>query len=86
MAALSATFGRRGTALVERLPAPLTQEFATDATKLAQWRGFLRRTRLAEAELSEVVAALRHFLAEPYLAAALGEPFTKHWPAGGPWG
>ncbi len=86
VAALHATFGRRGTTLSERLPAPLTQEFATDATKLAQWRGFLRRTRLAEAELGEVVAALRRFLAEPYLAAARGEPFVKHWPAGGPWG
>jgi len=86
VAALLATFGRRRTALEERLPAPLTQEFADDAMKLAQWRGFLKRTRLADAELSEAVAALRRFLAEPYLAAARGEPFTRHWPAGGPWG
>jgi len=83
--ALRATFGRRGTALTERFPAALTPEFAADATKLAQWQGFLKRTRLADAKLSEVVAALRRFLAEPYLAAARGAAFTQHWPAGGPW-
>ena len=36
-------------------------------------------------ELGEVVAAPRRFLAEPYLAATRGEPFTRRWPAGGPW-
>lgn len=44
VAAPHATFGRRGTPLSERLPAPVTRELATDATKLAQWRGFLRCT------------------------------------------
>lgn len=85
VAALRATFRGRGTTLTEQLPAPLTQEFAADATKLAQWRGFLKRTRLGDTQLGEVVAALRRFLAEPYIAAARGEPFAKHWPAGGPW-
>ena len=46
----------------------------------------MRKARVAPVGLGEVVAAPRRFLAEPYLAAARGEPFTRRWPAGGPWG
>lgn len=85
-AAISATFGSRGGAVPQALPVTFREEFALDPAKLTQWGAFVRKARVDPAELSEVVAALRRFLAEPYLAAARGEPFTKHWPAGGPWG
>ena len=85
-AAISATFGSRGGAVPQALPVTFREEFALDPAKLTQWGAFVRKARVDPVELGEVVAALRRFLAEPYFAAARGEPFTKHWPAGGPWG
>ena len=42
--AIRATFDRRGTVLPEGLPVALTDEFAVDATKRAQWAGFVRKS------------------------------------------
>jgi Nucleotidyl transferase AbiEii toxin, Type IV TA system len=83
--ALVATRRQRADSFPEQLPAPLREEFALDPVKLTQWSAFVRKSRVDPVELGEVVAALRRFLAEPYLAAARGEPFVRHWPAGGPW-
>lgn len=85
VAAIRATFGSRGGALPTPLPAALRDGFVLDPVKLTQWRAFVAKTRVEPLELGEVVAALRRFLAEPYLAAARSEPFTMHWPTGGPW-
>lgn len=84
--ALTATFGARGASVPLELPAALREEFAGDPIKLTQWGAFVRKARVDPVELGGVVAALRRFLAEPYLAAARGEPFTRCWPTGGPWG
>jgi len=84
--AIRATAVRRATVLPDALPAPLVQGFVEDREKQMQWSSFISRNRLVAGSLGEVVAALRRFLAEPYLAAARGEPFAKHWPAGGAWG
>ena len=84
--ALASTRRQRADSFPEHSPAPLDAEFALDPAKLTQWGAFVRKARVEPVELGEVVAALRRFLAEPYLAAARGEPFVKHWPAGGPWG
>ena len=84
--ALVATRRQRADSFPEQLPASLREEFALDPVKLTQWGAFVRKARVEPVELGEMVVALRRFLAEPYLAAARGEPFAKHWPAGGPWG
>ena len=84
--ALAATFEARGASVPLELPAALDTEFAGDPTKLTQWGAFVRKSRVEPVELGEVVAALRRFLAEPYLATARDRPYARHWPAGGPWG
>lgn len=63
--AITATFERRRTALPEGLPLGLSDEFARDASKQAQWKAFLDKNRLNAPELQEVVAEVRDFLAEP---------------------
>jgi predicted nucleotidyltransferase component of viral defense system len=84
--AVSRTFAHRKTALTEN-PVALTAVFAEDPTKVAQWRGFLKKSRLehAPAELKEVTDALGAFLVP--VAAALGQglAFGQRWSAPGPW-
>lgn len=63
--AIAATFARRGTALPEDVPAALSEGFAADGTKQAQWRAFLGRNRIEAPELQEVVAEIRARLAGP---------------------
>ena len=63
--AIAATFARRRTALPLGVPLGLSEEFARDAVKLAQWKAFLRKNRLDAPALEEVVAEVRNFLAEP---------------------
>jgi len=46
---------RRGTPLTDGLPDGLTAAFAEDATKLAQWAGFVRKSRLEAPSLAKVV-------------------------------
>ena len=54
--AIRHTFARRGTAVPSELPEGLTAAFAKDSTKQAQWRGFVRKSRLDAPLLAEVVA------------------------------
>jgi hypothetical protein len=65
--AIEATFDRRNTNLPQ-LPEALTEAFANDPTKQAQWTAFLRRNGLTGVtdQFSEVVAVLRKFI-EPVL-------------------
>ena len=60
--AIRATFERRGTALPDGMPFGLTEAFATDAQKQAQWNAFLRRNRLSAPDLEAVVDELRTFV------------------------
>mgnify|MGYP001168640428 FL=1 len=64
-AAVAATFARRGTAFPTELPLGLSDEFAKDATRLAQWKAFLGKNRLDAPELAQVVAEVRDFVADP---------------------
>ncbi len=85
--AIRATFKRRGTALPEALPLALTDEFAEDATKRAQWAGFVRKAG-ASTELrdfGEVVREARAFLADPLGACRASEAWALEWPPPGPW-
>ena len=83
--AIPTTFSNRGTALVPEAVG-LTSRFAEDSTKKAQWRGFVRKSRVdASAELSETVLGLRSFL-EPVTSALLaGRKFTGKWATSGHW-
>jgi hypothetical protein len=47
----------------------LSDEFAADETKRAQWRAFLGRNRIEGPELPEVVDEIRMRLAEPIARA-----------------
>ena len=80
-AALRATFTRRGTELT-RTPLPLTDAFAQDEARQAQWGAFLRRTALqgAPPRFAEVVSGLRRFL-QP-LVTALADNGNAQIPSG----
>ena len=64
-AAIAATFKRRKTPLPDAWPVGLSDEFARDAAKLAQWQAFLAKNRLDAPTLPEVIDMLRQFLSEP---------------------
>jgi predicted nucleotidyltransferase component of viral defense system len=86
--AISATFKRRGTPLPAGEPIALTDEFSGDGSKQAQWRAFLKKSRLVAGTpppLGDIIVELRAFLLPPLAAAAAGEPLAMLWPAGGPW-
>jgi len=63
--AVAATFARRGTALPDEMPVGLSDEFAEDATKRAQWKAFLAKNRLDAPALASAVAEVRHFMVDP---------------------
>jgi hypothetical protein len=63
--AIAATFQRRGTALPIGVPLGLSDEFARDATKRAQWKAFLGKNRLDAPMLDEVIMEIRDFVLEP---------------------
>ncbi len=69
--AIKATFHRRGTPLPDGTPLGLSDEFALDTTKRAQWKGFLGKNRLGELSLEEVVADVRRFVEAPLAHARL---------------
>jgi hypothetical protein len=65
----------------------LTEEFALNDTKSAQWTAFVRKSGVEQdvLELLEVLTHLRQFLL-PLLEAASGKgDVTESWGPGGPW-
>ena len=84
--AILKTFSTRGTKIPAE-PIALTDAFAEDATKAAQWRGFLRRNRLSEApkDLTEVIMSIGAFLKPIAEHLAAGHVFKSIWKAPGPW-
>ena len=56
--AVRRTFERRQTPMPNGLPTALTEEFSTNAKKIAQWKGFCRKSRIETIPLSEVLAQL----------------------------
>jgi predicted nucleotidyltransferase component of viral defense system len=67
--AIAATFARRATAVPDGVPAGLTEEFARDESKQAQWRAFVARSRLEAPSLAETIAEVREFLRVPLILA-----------------
>ena len=64
-AAIAATFEHRKTPLPDAWPLGLSDEFAHDAAKIAQWQAFLAKNRLDAPTLAEVIDEVRQFLVEP---------------------
>lgn len=61
--AVRATFARRGTPIPKTLPIGLSDAFAEDTAKQAQWRAFLRKAGAKQdLDLGDVVAGLRGWL------------------------
>ena len=61
--AIEATFARRKLALPDGWPVGLSDAFAVDPVKQAQWTGFLRKNRLEPVPLPELIERLRAGLA-----------------------
>lgn len=87
VAAITATFERRGTPIPNGLPVGLTKAFATDAAKTGQWAAFQRR--LGEGptreSLADVISALVAFLGPPLKSAADGAVFGESWSPAEKW-
>lgn len=59
--AVERTFARRGMALPNKMPIALTRSFSEDSMKQAQWKAFVKKSRLTlpMGELPEIVEELR---------------------------
>ena len=67
--AIAATFQRRATPIPVGVPLGLSDEFAQDSVKRAQWLGFLCKNRLGELALEDVVDEVRRFVEAPMAQA-----------------
>lgn len=87
--AIRSTFVHRGTALPSSYQPPLalTNEFADDVAKQAEWRGFLTRNKLGTSALTlhTVGEELRFFLLPPLQSLHTNDAFDHRWSPGGPW-
>ena len=62
---MTATFERRATPIPEGIPVGLSDEFAQSPVTRAQWQGFLRKNRLGEMALENVIDEVRRFVDAP---------------------
>ena len=84
--ALEKTFKNRNTP-IPIAPKVFDPSFVEDADKQVQWRGFIRKAKLADAPevFEDVVAAVKVFL-EPLVVSLAGRRmFHGTWNAPGPW-
>jgi predicted nucleotidyltransferase component of viral defense system len=68
--AIAATFARRGMVVPTSVSIGLTNEFATDPSRQAIWRAFLKKNEMAQAPLIGVVRTIRAALEPVVLNAA----------------
>jgi predicted nucleotidyltransferase component of viral defense system len=86
VAALRATFRRRGTLFPDGEIVGLSEEFVRDERAQANWRAFSGRNQLRGFEsLAQVVRELRPFLLPPLEAARTDRLFSERWNPSGPW-
>ena len=84
--AVRETFRSRQTTLLQT-PVALSDSFANDRERQAQWTAFIRRiqTENVPVSFSGAVQEIKAFL-QPVIQALIDEqPFSKHWSPGGPW-
>lgn len=74
--AIAATFARRGIGLPDETPDALTEAFAADPAKQAQWRALVAGVAIDPGPLTSVVAELASFLL-PFVEAARSAPTPK---------
>ncbi len=83
--AIHSTFRHRRTS-VEAKPIGLSEAFTSDPARAAQWRAFVRRSRLdAGWQLEKIVQQVNLFVEGPLAAVAENRPFVLQWRPGGPW-
>ena len=83
--AVHSTFRHRRT-IVEAKPIGLSEAFTSDPARAAQWRAFVRRSRLdAGWQLEKIVQQVNLFVEGPLAAVAENRPFVLQWRPGGPW-
>jgi len=86
VAAVRATFHRRGTPIPETEIVPLSDRLVQDGMAQATWRAFANRNPSTIFEsLGQVVSELRPFLTPPLEHAQRQQPFGAMWEPGGPW-
>jgi predicted nucleotidyltransferase component of viral defense system len=86
VAAIRATFRRRGAQLPESEIVALSEQFVQDARAQANWKAYAKREGLRGFEsLAQVIEELRAFLSRPIEHARTGETFGARWTPGGPW-
>lgn len=85
--AIQATFKRRRTELPATRPLPLTEDFASDPAKQAQWRAFLIKNDISNvsADFKQVISKLGSFLMIPIKHSTETEAPEMVWKPGGPW-
>lgn len=70
--AIAATFASRGMTVPSALPIGLSDEFATDPSRQALWRAFIKKNDLtADLALADVVMALRKALLPALIQASV---------------
>lgn len=86
-AAIASTFDRRGTAIPEGTAAAFTPQFASDQTKVKQWKAFLVRSRVVKEPpgFDVLLALVAEFLQPAVDASRSRGELRSIWPAGGPW-
>jgi predicted nucleotidyltransferase component of viral defense system len=83
---VKATFQRRATALPQRSPLALTEDFLQDAEKIRQWSGFLNRIDARDVPSLPVAGALiQGFLMPALLQASHKQSERMIWDPPGPW-
>ena len=86
-AALSATFGHRGTRLPTEAPPGLSRAFFDDPAKQAFWESFLSNRRVdAPADLGDVCGSIVGFIMPAAKAAVAGSVFDSMWDPSSGWG
>jgi len=85
-AAIEKIFSTRGTD-IQSEPIALTNSFAEDPAKVAQWRGFIRKSRLTNVpqDFGEVIETIGVFLGPVAKTLAAEKPFKAIWRSPGPW-
>lgn len=81
--AIQATFIRRGMEWPQMLPEGISERFALDEAKLAQWRGFLGKNGIHNApSLAEVIQSIQAFLSPLLLAGPEAGQSLATWSKG----
>jgi len=68
-------------------PLALTDAFSSDATKVMQWQGFIRKSRLTDVseDLKKTIKEIALFLRPIVKSLSAGRGFSGFWKAPGPW-